>query len=473
MKKLIFIAFMLLSVCVLAQDRNGDYDVSIHARDLLEVDADTMVSNDTTIHLMDLAYLEWSSDGVTFNKTYTLNDTWMRYSGYNKTSWDTIRFALNLWEVSGDSVILVDDRIVYNDSIFANFIKSELYFLGDDTLSHENLYNGGNAVSGYVLTYSGDTAIWLPSSTGNRNTARNVGVDGYGVFQDSLLSELQFRNVASADTFIGVTMSDSTIYFTFDGEGRKVIAGIGLSEGGNLGADITINLYIPELTELTSVDADDDWVAIFDQSASTHKKVNPLYFFPDLYVNNILSKQNAFFFNVKEGDNVSVLGDGTGAVQISAVHPELHVDSVLVKSDFDTLNIVGGTNVQVNYLGGGGVSISADGGGLGCNTATQTLSGTTDTLDVFDGTNGYLDISGNTTIRIEPTASCNTGNITVLCDVNGYTIEFVSDYTMEVSPFVFATTKVITTTATAGAKDMYSYFFDGTNIFINGTKDYE
>jgi len=109
---------------------------------------------------------------------------------------------------------------------------------------------------------------------------------------------------------------------------------------------------------------------------------------------------------------------------------------------------------------------------VSCNYATQTLSSTSDTLVVSAGVNAILDISGNTTIRIEPTATCNTGNITVICDAAGYTLTFVGG-TMKFSPYVDSTAGVITTTATAGAYDIYSWWSDGTRIFINGTKAYE
>ena len=107
-----------------------------------------------------------------------------------------------------------------------------------------------------------------------------------------------------------------------------------------------------------------------------------------------------------------------------------------------------------------------------CNYGTQTLSGTTDTLNVSNGVNGILDISGNTTIRIEPTATCNTGNITVICDAAGYTLTFTGG-TMKFSPYIESTSGVITTTNTTGAIDVYSWWYDGTRIIINGTKNYE
>ena len=109
----------------------------------------------------------------------------------------------------------------------------------------------------------------------------------------------------------------------------------------------------------------------------------------------------------------------------------------------------------------------------GCNQTVQTLSGSTDTLNVANGVNGYLDISGNTTIRIEPTANCNTGNITVLCEAAADSITFTSSYTLKVSPYLDLSNGKIPVTNGADAIDVYSYWFDGTRLVINGTKGYE
>ena len=147
--------------------------------------------------------------------------------------------------------------------------------------------------------------------------------------------------------------------------------------------------------------------------------------------------------------------------QITAV-----VDTAIIATKYDLVGLATIDTVSV-IISDSIASISG-----GCNYTVQTLTSNTDTLNVVNGVNAVLDISGNTTIRIEPTANCNTGNITVICDAAGYTLTFVGA-TMKFSPYVEATAGVITTTASAGALDVYSYFFDGTRIFINGTKAYE
>lgn len=184
---------------------------------------------------------------------------------------------------------------------------------------------------------------------------------------------------------------------------------------------------------------------------------------------------------------------GTGATG-----DPLKVDTTYLKNVFDTIGnegVLGIANpytgiaqVQSNTPGAVGVSVvagenvtfdvttSSNGGEIvinsGCVQDVQTLSGSTDTLNVSDGVHGFLDISGNTTIRIEPTANCNTGNITVLTDATGYTLTFVGA-TMKISPYLDSTAGVITTSAAANGLDVYSWWYDGTRIFINGTKAYE
>jgi len=108
----------------------------------------------------------------------------------------------------------------------------------------------------------------------------------------------------------------------------------------------------------------------------------------------------------------------------------------------------------------------------GCNYATQTLNSTSDTLVVANGVNGILDISGNTTIRIEPTATCNTGNITVICEAAADSITFTGA-TMKISPYLGLANGKIPVTNSATGYDCFSWWYDGTRIFINGTKAYE
>lgn len=314
---LLLLTALFISSIAIGQTRLGDYDVSIHAKEVLEIDADSVVVQDTSTFPLDMSYIRWSADGAVFRKNYILGDTWMEHSNTSKTSFDTIRFALNLWEVSGDTVKLVDDKIVYNDTIIGDYVQSIVYFLGTDTLSLTNMYSD-DGVDGYVLTRDGSTAIWQPSATGNRNTARNVGIAGYGVFQDSLSSELQFRNIASADTFINFSLSDSTIYATWDGEGRNIIAGTGLIGTGNLASDVTINLYIPELVEATEDIDNTDWFPFYDQSTSQHKKVHPDALLPDLEVNSTTAQLNFGTLNLIAGDNVTLTDLGGGSVLIES-----------------------------------------------------------------------------------------------------------------------------------------------------------
>jgi len=319
MKKILFLLFIFISVCSYAQ-KNGVYDVNIHATDSLEIDANFMVSNDTIVPILDVSYFEFSSDGVTFSKDYTVNDTWMRVSNYAKTSWDTIRIQPLLWELSGDSLKPAGDYLIAGDSIFGGEINTNLFLLNGDSLTYENLPTGGGII-GYVATNNGDgTASWQPIPSGNGAYGRNVGLSGIGVYSDTIGSELQFKNIAVGDN-LSISESDSVITIDYDGSSVIVTAGTGLSGGGALSSSITINLYIPELAELTSLsylDKGNDFVPIYDNSAAQHKKIKPVYFHPDIFVNDIKEEEAPPFFNFIAGSNVTITSDGNGGVIISA-----------------------------------------------------------------------------------------------------------------------------------------------------------
>jgi len=240
MKKYLLIAFLFASFIGKAQ-YSGDKDLSLRAIKSLSTDS-LFVYRDTTIAVLDLSYHQWSSDGATWRKSYTLGDRYLRISNNAKNTWATIDLYDRYWVNSGSTIynnqtygtrVLIDTTNVTGnfDLYVRGNTSSKQYFLRGDTLSLKNVYSG-SGVNGYVLTKNGSTATWQPQSGSGGSTARNVGVDGVGVFEDSLLTELQFRNIAPLDTTINVMLEDSTIYISWDGTGRVLTAGIGLSEDG-------------------------------------------------------------------------------------------------------------------------------------------------------------------------------------------------------------------------------------------------
>src|SRR3972149_159466 len=185
---------------------------------------------------------------------------------------------------------------------------------------------------------------------------------------------------------------------------------------------------------------------------------------PDLYVQYELIEENVGAFNFVSDTTINIEGIGYGGVKFKADTTVLATQYDLTQIAIEAAKVVGVRGVKT--------TISNDTIYAEYNAIVQTLSGTTDTLNTDNGLNGFLDISGNTTIHLDNLFLGVTGNITVLCDASGYTLQFTGG-TVKTSPFVFATGGVITTTATAGAIDVYSYWYDGTYIIINGTKDYE
>lgn len=340
MKKLLFFVFMILTVTAFGQ-RTGVKDKSIHATQLLETDADTILVGDTTTYPLDVQYSEWSSDGVTFEKDYNVGDTWLRFSSFSKQSWDTIRVYVGLWTLSGDTIYASYPNVNMDTVVVTDKIDAPLYLLNGDTLSLTNIPTGIGGDGTYYLRYGGDTAYWSPLSSGfgETNLAENVG-DGVGVYYDKVDSTFQFRGISSTTSALTVTLNATDTAIDLDLVLGDVIAGVGLSGTGNVeDGSVTINLYIPELTTLTSLstpDKIDDWVIIYDLSTATHKKIHPRYFHPDVYVDDILDAQTPSYLNFMAGDAITITGDEGGGVLIGVDTASL-VD--MLGADSQTLSI--------------------------------------------------------------------------------------------------------------------------------------
>lgn len=107
----------------------------------------------------------------------------------------------------------------------------------------------------------------------------------------------------------------------------------------------------------------------------------------------------------------------------------------------------------------------------GFNYSVQSISGDTITWDASNGVNATLSISDTTYITLSNLSAGMTGNLTVICSATSYPLEFSG--TVKVSPYLNANSGKISTTAVASAIDVYSWYYDGTRIIINGTKYYE
>ena len=99
-----------------------------------------------------------------------------------------------------------------------------------------------------------------------------------------------------------------------------------------------------------------------------------------------------------------------------------------------------------------------------------TLSGTSVTWNTTNGINAEITISGNTIITMQNLVSGRTGNLTVTNPATLFTLTF-SGYTFKISPFVHRA--INSPSLSGGSKiDVFSWYFDGTYVFINGTQNY-
>jgi hypothetical protein len=103
----------------------------------------------------------------------------------------------------------------------------------------------------------------------------------------------------------------------------------------------------------------------------------------------------------------------------------------------------------------------------------QALSGTTSrTWNVSTARDATMTIGANTTITLSNLVAGMSGSLRVTCASTSYTITF-SGYTFKISPFVYFESGKVKTTAQGGALDIFSFWYDGSTVYINGTNDYK
>mgnify|MGYP007100046760 CR=1 FL=1 len=140
------------------------------------------------------------------------------------------------------------------------------------------------------------TVIDLTSSSGEVNTASNVGTAGVGVFKQKTGVDLEFKKINAGSN--KVTITDDTgnneldinvdetniVHDNLSGfvanehidHSSITIAGTGaLTGSGTIDSNVNIDLDITAKTALASADPAADYLLIYDTSASTYKKVLP------------------------------------------------------------------------------------------------------------------------------------------------------------------------------------------------------
>ena len=108
----------------------------------------------------------------------------------------------------------------------------------------------------------------------------------------------------------------------------------------------------------------------------------------------------------------------------------------------------------------------------GENIGVQTPSSNTSyTLDATNGQNMKITLIGNTTVTMQNLVPGSTGNLTVYNASSTYTLTFSGSYSFLVSPIVRRTTASPNVSGNSKI-DVFSWYYDGSDVFINGTLDY-
>lgn len=524
--KYLFGIIMVLMACTgVSGQVYGDYDNVQRAKDSLIADQRWMKSNDTIVDLLDVSFHQWSADGINFRKTYNSGDRYIRLSNNSEFTW--VKLDLlgleQYWVDGADSVLYVNtdyaNRVMIDTTAApSNFnlwvngdVSGNYYFLGEDSLSHTNLYNGG-ATEGYVLVASGNTATWQPaaSGVGETNLMANVGTRGVGVYDNKNDTLFEMRNIASLDPLLKVTLNAADSVIDLDLSLPTWTAGVGLSGGGSLELAQTINLSVPSLTysEYLVVDDEEDWVILYDQSGATHYRVHPedLFTTPPTYStgDGLSELSNTFYLDTPDSvtdltvNEVSVdghthafllnsltsVGDVTdsptsgqyltwnGSTWVTGTpsagtgaYVDLYVDGILRESQIDKINLVGFRDIKLAWAGDGEVKISFDWDVTEYSSTSVAINPASQTRDAI------INISGDfTTVTFSNLIEGMTGNMTINGDGSADSLSLVG-YDFRITPCLNFTgdTILIGTDLT----NVYSWWYDGEKVFINGTEGYE
>jgi hypothetical protein len=226
-------------------------------------------------------------------------------------------------------------------------------------------------------------------------------------------------------------------------------------------ANIRIDGNIENEGDLTT-----DGDVIFAGLASTDVRLVAVS--PTGQVTPIEDGANGEFLRTNGGGDYT-WGTSTGATNLAYT---ASTTTGLVTSDTGTdatINVVGtvaGTNIS-------GLMVPADKTKLDLlpNAAVQALSGTTPSWNVTNGVNATITLSGNTTITFSNLTAGVSGNLSVTNPSTAYSITFAG-YNVLVSQAVWSTGDSVL--ASGGSKiDSYSWYYDGSSVFINGTLDYK
>jgi hypothetical protein len=103
--------------------------------------------------------------------------------------------------------------------------------------------------------------------------------------------------------------------------------------------------------------------------------------------------------------------------------------------------------------------------------SVQELTGSTPTWNVANGLNAEITMGANTTITLSNLPIGQSGQITVYNGGIVYELEFTG-YAISYQTHLEPDSGVVLTTGDIDKYDMFSWYYDGTRVTINGQKGY-
>jgi len=345
--------------------------------------------------------------------------------------------------VYGPFTTTVDNRLVRWNGTTGDMIQSSSVSVDDSGnmsglgyIQLSDIASPGAAPAGNIRLYkkTGNNGLFHVGSDGNEidltipGTASNIGSTGVGVYDSYSNRDFRFKKLVAGSTKLSITdpglnqsLSLDVVQANIDHNSLlnysanrhidhttvSISTGAGLTGGGTIAATRTLSLDINGLTEDTTP-AQNDFVATYDTSATTHKKVSLL---------NI----------AKSRDYYDAIVDASGIADFTTINAAFTAGhkSVFVRDGTYTetanVNMPDGGHLIGESLKGvivnlGSFSIRADGNSgtfqatgtvsINYNSNTVTGSGTTFTSLNPVGTNTYI-ILGQTAYLVSA-VSTNT-----------------------------------------------------------------